>query len=88
MTTLWMTNVGDVYRYVERLMSECRKCDESALFKQLDDALHLGSSGLEMLGAIRRALIENRVTVVRLLGPTGKEEADRVIAFVDKAFGR
>jgi hypothetical protein len=82
------TNTDDVYRFVERLMPECRKGDEPVLLGQLDDALHLGSSGLEILGAIRKALIENREVIARLIGGTGVAEADGVIAFVDKAYGR
>jgi len=82
------TSTEDVYRFVERLMSECRKGNEPVLLGQLDDALHLGSSGLEILGAIRKALIENREIITRLIGATGVAEADGVIAFVDKAYGR
>lgn len=83
-----INNTDDVYRFVERLMSECRNGDEPVLFGQLDDALHLGSSGLEIVGAIRKALIEHREVIAKLLGSTGIAEADGVIAFVDNAYGR
>ena len=88
MNALKPINTDDVYHFVERLMSECRKGNELGLLGQLDDALHLGSSGLEILGAIRKVLVENRGVVVRLLGSTGGAAADKVIAFVDKAYGR
>ena len=78
----------DVYRFVEHLKSECQKNGATELFGQLDDALHLGSSGLEILGAVQQTIIRNRASIERLLGATGKDEATQVVAFVDKAFGR
>jgi hypothetical protein len=81
-------NTDDVYRFVDGLMAECRKTGQSGLLKELDDALHLGSSGLEILGSIRKALIAHRGTIAKLLGSIGADEVDNVIAFVDKAYGR
>lgn len=78
----------DVYRFVEHLKSECQKNGATELFAQLDDALHLGSSGLEILGAVRHTILNNRASIERLLGAGGKDEANQVLIFVDKAFGR
>ena len=78
----------DVYRFVERLKSECQEHGATELSLKLDDALCLGSSGLEILGAIRHTIISNLTSVERLLGVAGKDEANQVIGFVDKAFGR
>jgi hypothetical protein len=78
----------DVYRFVERLKLECIKNGATELLGQLEDALHLGSSGLEILGAIRQAMIDNRITIEQLLGPIGREEISQVVGFVDKAYGR
>ncbi len=78
----------DVYRFVERLKVQSEKGGLQELATQLDDALHLGSSGLEILGAIRQAVIENRIAIEQMLGPSRKDEAEQVIAFVDRAYGR
>jgi hypothetical protein len=51
----------------------------------LDDAVHLGSSGLEILGAIRKTLIENHSQVETVVGSDGCQKAAQVIAFVGKA---
>lgn len=76
-----------VYRFLERLKSECQKSGATELFAQLGGARHLGSPGLEMLEGIRQTLIDNRPLIGRLMGPSGKAQAGHVIAFVDKAFG-
>ena len=78
----------DVYRFVERLKAESERVGRPELVVQLDDAMHLGSSGLEILGAIRQVLLNNRNAIEALLGAVAKTEAEQVINFVDKAFGR
>jgi len=88
MSASQIKTADDVYHFVERLKSECQKNGASALLDQLDDALHLGSSGLEIMGAVRQAIIGNRALIERLLGAAGKDEAKQVVAFVDSAFGR
>jgi len=88
MSASQIKTADDVYRFVERLKSECQKNGATALLAQLDDALHLGSSGLEILGAVRQTIIGNRAFIERLLGAAGKDEANQVVVFVDKAFGR
>jgi hypothetical protein len=88
MTTLQITTPNDVYQLVERLKTACQQNGAAELFNRLDDAMNLGSSALEILGAIRQTFIGNRSEVERLLGRNGKEEVDGVIAFVDKAYGR
>ncbi len=88
MDKLNISEANDVYQFVERLKVACRKHNALRLFKELDDALCLGSSGLEILGAIRQAILKNRGEAERLLCEGGKEEIDGVVAFVDRAFGR
>jgi hypothetical protein len=78
----------DIYDLVERLKDECKKDARTDLIARFDDALGLGSSGLEIMGAIRKVFSDDRFEIERLLGPDGKDEVDAVIAFVDKAFGR
>jgi hypothetical protein len=88
MSALQINTAEDVYQFGERLKSECQKAGAMELFGQLDEALHLGSSGLEILGAIRQTIMDDRAAIERLLGPAGTGEAKQVVAFVDMAFGR
>jgi hypothetical protein len=81
-------SVDDVYRFVERLRSEAKNRGAGVLVQQLDDALLLGSSGLEILGGIRGVMIEHRQTIEQVLGAVDSAQSGKVIAFVDKAFGR
>ena len=83
-----ITTANDVYAFVTQLKIQAEKHGDADLASKLDDALHLGSSGLEILGAIRKTLIENHSEVESLLGSDGYETAAEVIAFVNKAFGR
>ena len=83
-----MNTTEDVYRFVQRLKAESERQGEVSLASRLDDALNLGSSGLEILGAIRQAILENRTAIERLLGPDGDVEARQIVSFVDRAFGR
>ena len=88
MSNSQIKTADDVYRFVERLKVQSEKGGLRELATQLDDALHLGSSGLEILGAIRQTVIENRIAIEQMLGSSGKDETEQVIAFVDRAFGR
>jgi hypothetical protein len=83
-----ITTANDVYAFVAQLKTEAEKHGSIGFASELDDAVHLGSSGLEILGAIRKTLIENHGEVESLLGSDGYQKAAHVIAFVDKAFGR
>ena len=83
-----ITTANDVYAFVAQLKTEAEKRGDTDFASELDDAVHLGSSGLEILGAIRKTLIENHGEVESLLGSDGWQKAAHVIAFVDKAFGR
>ena len=83
-----ISSTGDVYEFVDVLKKESERRGSVSLVARLENALHLGSSGLEILGAVRQVMIENRSEIERCLGNTGIEKANRVIAFIDKAFGR
>ena len=83
-----MNSANDVYEFVDQLKSACQKAGATELVEQLSDALRLGSSGLEILGAIREILVKNRSLIQGLLESTKKTEVDKVITFVDKAYGR
>ena len=88
MNTPYHISSDNVFRFIEHLMFESKKRNEMELFKKLDDALNLGSSALEILGAIRAILVENRSTISKLFDSKNIEEADSVIAFVDTVYGR
>ena len=83
-----ITTANDVYAFVTQLKTQAETHGDADLAGKLDDALHLGSSGLEILGAIRETLVENHSQVETLVGSDGWQKAVQVIAFVDKAFGR
>jgi hypothetical protein len=88
MTTATITTTDDVYRFIEQLKAEAERHEDTALVDGLDDALHLGSSGLEILGAIQKTLSDNLSKVEKLLGSDGLTRAKLIVVFVDKAFGR
>jgi len=88
MTTRKIATAGDVYRFVESVMTASQQDGASELYRQFDRAMGAGSSSLEILGAIRQAVIGNRSDIERLLGPDGNLYADQVVAFVDEAYGR
>lgn len=83
-----INNAQDVYQFVEDLRNEASRRGMNELSTELANALRLGSSALEILGAVRQVMVDNREHVTRLLGPDGRSRADQVIAFVDKSFGR
>jgi hypothetical protein len=88
MNTGKITTAEDVYNFAKTLESMSQRSGVTQLARQLDNAMRLGSSGLEILGAIRQVVIGNRTDVERLLGPEGTSRIDQVVAFVDEAFGR
>ncbi len=79
---------GEVYKVVEILLKEST-CP-SALYKKLDDALNAGSSGLEILGSIRLALVDPSFSgfIDSVLSEKRMLSRKDVISYVDKVFGR
>ena len=88
MGTPTITTADEVYAFVAELKTECQKHGDTGLANELDDAMCLGSSGLEILGAIRNVLVKNSAAVDSLYGPDRLSKATQVIAFVDRTFGR
>lgn len=88
MTTPTINKVEDVFRFADHLKSECERSGETGLAEQIDDAMHLGSSTLEILGALRQIILGNAASIHQLLGEAGNAEADQVVEFVNKAYGR
>jgi len=81
-------NANDVYAFVLRLKAAAERDTNIELAEQLDNALHLGSSALEILGRIRVIVTSNREAITILLGPSSQREVEEIIVFVDKAYGR
>ncbi|HYW80652.1 MAG TPA: hypothetical protein VE890_13810 [Thermoguttaceae bacterium] len=78
-------NPAEVYSLARELIAACEASGHNDVAKQIDEALHAGSSALEILGAIRTAFIDHRA-VLNLFVDSG--QLDSAIAFVDAAFGR
>jgi hypothetical protein len=78
-------SVMEVYDLTEQAISLCRSQGKPELAAQLERALGLGSSPLEILGAIRAAFVQNSQTLEGMLGQSAVAD---VVAFVDKAYGR
>jgi len=88
MSTFQINTTDDIYQFVERLKAQCAKRSETGLLTQLNDATHMGSSGLEILGALRQVILANIGLIQELLGSDGENEARLIVRFIDKAFGR
>ena len=74
-----------IYRIVDDVIERCRSDGSTALADDLSQSKQLGSSALEILGAIRSCFIKNREQVAHAVGDP--KVAD-VIEFIDRAFGR
>lgn len=79
-----ITTTTEIYGITERAVIDCRNHGYDEVAQELDDAMHLGSSGLEILGAIRSVFIAHRETLVKMVG---QEQAQNVVTYVNKAYG-
>jgi hypothetical protein len=84
--TLEIRTANEVYDFVRRLKAACVAEGAPDLCKKLDDSMRLGSSGLEILGAIRGTIIANRQKIDEILGPSAGEEIGRILGFINRAF--
>ena len=79
-----ITTTNEVYEFAELAVKKCRKHGYDDVAQQLDDAMHLGSSGLEILGAIRATLIGQAETLEKVVDKT---EMQDIVKYVNRAFG-
>jgi hypothetical protein len=90
--TVSITSAFDVYEFVEDIRATAAKGEASAetrrLMTKLEEAMNLGSSGLEIIGAIKVALLEDEAAVNRLMGAKGRLKLRQVARFVSRAYGR
>jgi hypothetical protein len=69
---------------VELSMRQCRLRGFGDIAQQLDDALHISSSGLEVVGEIKGVFVAH---AARLETVVGREKCEEVVAFVNTAYG-
>ena len=70
----------EIYASINSIIAKSKECGHDDLARRLDDALHLGSSGLEILGAIRNVLKDEHNKVYKLIG---KGQVHEIINFID-----
>lgn len=73
----------DVYELVRLLIEKSLRNNDNVLAGKLNDAIQLGSSGLEILGAIRNVFISESNKINRLID---RKKTKEVIQFVDKIY--
>lgn len=82
-----ITSMPEVYSLVDELRAECKRHKIDRIGDMLGDAMALGSSGLEILGAIRSVLVRERDNLVRVVDKNTVIAIDNVIDFAAKSFG-
>jgi hypothetical protein len=79
-----ITTTDRVYEITQLAIEKCRNHGYGEVAQQLDDAMHLGSSGLEILGAIMAVFLARRAELEKVLE---KHQVNEVVQYVNKAFG-
>jgi hypothetical protein len=79
-----ITTTDQVYDLINRVIREARDAGSDDIAKGLDDAMCLGSSGLEILGAIKNTILAHRNAIEQFLAPS---EIDEIVRFVNRTFG-
>ena len=79
-----IATTDNFYKFTELAIEKCRDHGYGDIAQQLDDAMHLGSSGLEILGAIKAVIVARRAELEIALD---KHTLDELVQYVNKAFG-
>jgi len=87
MTEFPIPNLSEVYDLVGQIERACWDHGSAELWDLLDGAMQLGSSGLEITGALRVIFLDHRDELASLLGPGGAEQVTGVIEFIDRIWG-
>ncbi|ADB16985.1 hypothetical protein Psta_2315 [Pirellula staleyi DSM 6068] len=74
-------SADEIYRYVNALVAVAKVRGQFQLANQLETAMQLGSSGLEILGAIGNILRDNAALVDSLLPKLERLRVQRSIAY-------
>jgi hypothetical protein len=76
--------ISEVYSFVDYLTRRCQETGRTDPVQKIDEAMHLGSSGLEILGAIRQILIDHSDEIGQIVE---MPRLRNVVTYVAKAFG-
>jgi hypothetical protein len=79
-----ITTTTEIYEFTELTMKKCREQGYTELAQQLEDAMHLGSSGLEILGAIKAIFLDQATALEKIVD---KAKLQEVVMYAEKAFG-
>ena len=74
----------EVYALVKLVIEQSRKNAYDDIAEKLDDAMHLGSSGLEILGAIKIVFMSESNRISKLIDG---EKVKDVIHYVNNTYG-
>lgn len=78
-------DVQEIYEFVGVLVESLKRSGHADLADSFENAMDLGSSGLEILGSIGSQLVDHRQVIDSVVDG---EIVDDVINFVDTAHGR
>ncbi|MEO8271460.1 MAG: hypothetical protein ABI557_17185 [Aureliella sp.] len=79
-----ITTINEIYEFTELAMHKCLEHAYGDVAQQLDDAMHLGSSWLEICGAIKATFVTRAATLEKVLDRIKMHE---VIDDANQAFG-
>ena len=79
-----ITTTDRFYEFTEHVIQKCLDHGYGDIAQQLDDAMHLGSSGLEILGAIKAVIVARRAELDVIFD---RYTLDELVQYVNKAFG-
>jgi len=79
-----ITTANQVYQFTNLVIERSRVTGQNDIAQRLDDAMNLGSSALEILGAIRIVLTEEARRIEKI---ADRSEIQEVVHFVNRTFG-
>ena len=79
-----ITTTREIYEFVEMVIERCHEHGHDNIAQKFDEAMHLGSSGLEILGAIKTVCIAEKPNLENFLDG---DKLDEIIRYVNRAFG-
>jgi len=79
-----ITNTTQVYELINLIITTGENNGLHSVAQELTKALHLSSSGLEILGAIKQILTLNYTELEKIVS---RQILDEIISFIDNCFG-
>lgn len=79
-----ITNVNQVYAFIDQTIEKCQQVGLEHTADDLSNALSLGSSGLEILGAVRYVLDRDSKELRQYVDAN---KMDEVLGFIRNAWG-